>query len=269
LTAAVAADPTAIMPRQLLGQIYLDRKEYNRAAAQFDKLTTLDPYTEENFYQLGYCQQLLGQLPKAIASYKQALALDDKDAKAATNLGVVYLSLNKPHDAAKLLDQATKADDRSWYAWASYGIALDSLNKYSDGEEAYRRSLELDPSQTSTMYNLAGNLMEQHRAAEAAPVLAELLKHGDTAPLHKKYADALAFDNPTLAAAEYRKTLQIDPKYLPAINSLASLLIQQYEKEMEFDENKKTSAIELWRKSLAISPNQPDITAALKKWTGK
>jgi Flp pilus assembly protein TadD len=270
LVTATRQNPDAVMPRQLLARIYLEKNDYSRAAEQLLALTKLDPYTESNFYELGYCQQLLNQLPQAAANYQQAMMLDPKDAKAATNLGVVYLSLNQIDDAVKSLDIATQLDDKSWYAWASYGIALDAHGRARDAEQAFRRSLELDASQTSTIYNLGSNLLSQGRAAEAVPVLQELVKRDDSFRSHKKLAEALVASNDLAGAtAEYRKMVQLDPRNYQLINALASALIERYEKEAEFDDNKKTEAVNLWRQSLAIAPNQDDVKALLQKWAGK
>jgi Flp pilus assembly protein TadD len=270
LVISVHQNPDAVMPRQLLAKIYLEKNDYAKAADQFQALTKLDPYTEPNFYQLGYCQQLLNQLSQAVISYQQALQLDPRDAKAATNLGVVYLSLNRIDDAVKSLDVATQLDDKSWYAWASFGIALDAHGQARDAEQAFRRSLELDVSQTSTIYNLGSNLLSQGRASEAVPVLQELVKHDDSIRSHKKLAEAFVASHDLAGAtAEYRKLVQLDPRNYQMINALAFVLIDRYEKEAEFDDNKKTEAVSLWRQSLALSPNQEDVKALLKKWGGK
>jgi Flp pilus assembly protein TadD len=198
------------------------------------------------------------------------MALDPKDAKAATNLGVVYLSRNQIEDALKTLELATHLDDKSWYAWASYGIALDAHGQASDAEQAFRRSLEFDPSQSSTIYNLGSNLLSQGHASDAVPVLQELVKHDDSIRAHRKLAEALLAGNDLAGAtAEYLRLVELEPGNYQIKNALAALLINRYEKEAEFDDNKKTEAINLWRQSLAISPNQSDIKALLKKWAGK
>ncbi len=267
LSDAAHKNPNLIMPHVLLGHIYLDKADYGSAEVQYQTLARLDPYTESNFYNLGLSQQFLDKLKESAANYLRALDLSPEDAKACTNLGVVYLSLNQTDDAVKYLDRATKLDDKSWYAWASFGIALDRQTHFPQAELAYRKSLELDPSQTATLYNLGSNLITQNRPSEAIEIFQSAIKRDNSARYHKRLADALALSNRSdRAIDEYHTALRLDPRYCPALNDLGVLLITQYQKEAELDDDKKNSAVDLWRQSLAISPDQNRIKSLLKQW---
>lgn len=267
LASAVRANPNLVMARIMLGQIYVERASYGDAEEQYQVLTRLDPYTASNFYGLGLSSQFLSKLKQSEQSYLRAIELDPKEAKSCANLGAVYLSLNRADDAVIFLQRATELDPDSWYAWQNLGIALDRKGQFKLAESAYRKSLELNSSQNSTMYNLASNLVTQGRGIEAMSWFEQLLKRDDTARYHKRYADAMVvarrLDD---AAAEYRAALRLDSRYYAAMNELGLLLITQYKKEMELDDDKKRAAVDLWQQSLAIAPEQARVQEWLKEW---
>jgi Flp pilus assembly protein TadD len=180
----------------------------------------------------------------------------------------VYLSLDHADDSVTYLRRATDIDPNSWYAWLNLGIALDRQGQFKDAETAYRKSLELNSSQNSTLYNLASNLVTQGRGDEAVTWFEQLLKRdGSQVRYHKRYADALVvakrYDD---AIKQYQNALRMDPRYYPAMNELGLLLITQYKKEAELDDDKKRAAIDLWHQSLAIAPNQERVQGWLKEW---
>lgn len=267
LASAVRANPKLVMARIMLAQIYVDRANYADAEEQYQSLTRLDPYTAANFYGLGLSSQFLSKMKLSEQSYLRAIELDPKDTKSCANLGAVYLSLNRPDDAVMYLQRATELDPASWYAWQNLGIALDRKGQHKPAETAYRKSLELNSSQNSTLYNLGSNLVTQGRGSEAISWFQQLLKRDESARYHKRYADALALDRRSDDATnEYRAALRIDSRYYPAMNELGMLLITQYKKEMQLDDDKKKTALDLWRQSLSIMPEQQRVQGLLKEW---
>jgi len=270
LATAVRANPNLVMARIMLAQIYVDRANYTEAQQQYQTLTRLDPYTAANFYGLGLSSQFLTQLKQAEQSYLRAIELDPKDAKSCANLGAVYLSLNRSDDSVTYLQRATELDPNSWYAWQNLGIALDRKGDFKQAEAAYRKSLELNSGQSSTIYNLASNLVTQGRGDEAITWFQQLLKRDDTDRYSKRYADALVVaKRGDDAIKEYRAALRLDPRYYPAMNELGLLLITQYKREAELDDDKKRTAIDLWHQSLSIAPEQERVQGWLKEWDSR
>jgi tetratricopeptide (TPR) repeat protein len=268
LATAVRANPNLVMARIMLADIYVQRSDYKDAKDQYQTLTRLDPYTAANFYGLGLSEQFLNELRASVDNYLHALELDPNDAKSAANLGAVYLSLDDVDNAAKYLERATTLDPKSWYAWLNLGLARDAKGQYKDAEAAYRRAQELDSGQPSVLFNLASNLVTQARPVEAMSIFKQLIERdAGNARYHKRYADALVVANRTDDAdKEYREALRVDPRYYPAMNELGLLLITRYKREAELDDDKKRSALDFWRQSLAVNPDQPRIKALIAEW---
>ena len=54
----------------------------------------------------------------------------------------------------------------------------------------------------------------------------------------------------------------MDPNFYPAMNEQGRVLIAQYRQELELDDAKRKRALDIWRKSLSLKPDQPKI----KEW---
>jgi tetratricopeptide (TPR) repeat protein len=267
LEAATSANPKLITARSLLGDLYKERGDYSKAADQYSAVTELDPYTARNFYKLGVAQHLMQKLNDAAASYAHAIRLDPKDWESHMNLGLVDLAKGLKDDAIGHMSQATLINPGSGAAFGNLAIALDSLGRLTEAEAAYKRALELDPNDTASMGNLGKNLMRQKKSDQAVAVLRKLADMTESASARKLYGDALVqahrHDD---AIQQYQGILKEDKKYYPALNGIASAMIGKYEQSLQVDDKQKAAAINAWRQSLALNPQQPKVEEQLKKW---
>jgi superkiller protein 3 len=264
--AAVQRNPNLRMPHNRLGDIYKQRGDYEQAARHYEAVSRLDPYDPQGHYNLGVAYHFLNQLQDAAAAYLRALNLNPRDVTSNMNLGLVYLALDQPDDAVKYLQRATELDPKSAVAWSNLGVAMDARGESARAETAYRRSLELDSNATTTLQNLAANLLSQEKPGEAIAVMEQVVDRADTAGTRKRYADALVaggrFDE---AVRQYDIALKRDPRYYPAMNEKAFVLIRQYRDGLELDDDKRQGAIALFRQSLKLNANQPTIKRQLEK----
>ena len=84
--------------------------------------------------------------------------------------------------------------------------------------------------------------------------------------VRKRYGDALAltkrYDE---AMKQYDIALKRDPRYYPAMNEKAFVLIRQYRDGLELDDEKRKAAVALWRDSLKVNGNQLPIRRQIEK----
>jgi tetratricopeptide (TPR) repeat protein len=268
--AATRANPDLIMARVMLGDLYRENGEYDKAVTHYQTLVKLDPYSWSNFYKLGVSYQFLERLREAQDSYKQALKLNPDDPNSNMNLGLVHLYMGNGDDAVKFCERATVLNPRSAAAFSNLGVALDSRGEFARAEAAYRHSLDIDPDNTTTLLNLGTNLIQQNKGAEAVEILEAVVAKQDSPQHRKRYGDALARSNRYAdAVAQYRQAIKLDPKYYPAMNEIGWSRITEYKNNLELDDSKRDEAIAMWDQSLAINPDQPRIQAAKQEWAGK
>jgi tetratricopeptide (TPR) repeat protein len=85
--AVVAQGPDFPATRYQLGMKYADRRQYEQAASQFDKVIQLHPGHSMALNNLGNCHFALGNLSQATSDWSKAWEADHSNAKAAYNLG--------------------------------------------------------------------------------------------------------------------------------------------------------------------------------------
>ncbi len=110
-------------------------RKFSEAIAEYQKSAQADPKFAKPLVYIGDCWLQLGDMEKAIDSYKQALAVDPQDKQAHRFLGDMYeRKFDKTGDAS-WLDQAIVCYKAALHADPKYGAAQDALQR----AEAKRR----------------------------------------------------------------------------------------------------------------------------------
>jgi arylsulfatase A-like enzyme/Tfp pilus assembly protein PilF len=99
LETAVSIQPNFALAKRELGKLYLDDKQYGKAAAELEAAIALGLKEAPLYNYLGIAYSQTGRQDKAIASYRAALKLDPALAEAHLNLGFAYEKLNRQHEA--------------------------------------------------------------------------------------------------------------------------------------------------------------------------
>lgn len=270
LVQATKANPDLRMAHSMLGDIYRNDGRLEQARDEYEITVRLDPYGWDNHYRLGLTYQLLKELKKAAASYLRALKLNPSDPNTNMNLGTVYLSLEQYDDAVRYLERASALAPNSVEAWANLGVALDARGNHVLAEASYRKALELDSRNVATMLNLGSSLLSQGKSSEAVVVFETALSRSDSPAIRKRYADALGLARRyEEAMIQYDLVLKQDPRYYPAMNEKGLMLVALYQRDLELDDTKLKSAVDLWKQSLAVNPNQPRVQQHVKQWEKK
>jgi Flp pilus assembly protein TadD len=270
LAEATRRNPNFAAAHSALGDIYKQSGDHAAAATEFESAARLEPGAAQNHSRLALSYHFLNRLRDAVASYLRAVNLNPSDWKSNMNLGLAYSALGDHNAAVEHAQRATNLNPTSAVARANLGVALDARGNRVEAEAAYRRAMELDPGQTTAAQNLVANLLDQGRPLEAIDVINLLLATSDTAVLRRRYGDALAqAGRAPEAMDQYRRSLERDERYYPAMNGLAALLIQQYRDGLLLDDRKREEALALWSRSLQANPNQPRVQAQLRMWQPK
>lgn len=268
LEAAIKKNPDLRMAHTVLGQIYRDRGDYANAARQYEALARLDPYTITNHYYLGVSYQFLRRYADAIRAYVNGLAIDPNDFKLNMNAGTVLLSTGDIDGAIKYLDKATQLNPKSAAAWSNMGVALDARGSYVLAETAYRKAIELETNSPSVVQNLANNLLLQQKTGEAIYLWETIVKQRPTSFNRTRLAEAYTQNGDLKPAGDIiSDVLKTEPRFVPAINAKAKMLVRQYELSGFTDEKARTAAVATARQSLALNSEQPVMSQLVKKYS--
>ena len=166
--------------------------------------------------------------------------------------------------------KATTLNPKSAQAWSNLGVIYDTLKMSKSAEDAYKQAMESDASLTQTAFYLAENLMKQGKYLEAKSVMGQIVLREDSPMARKRFGDAMFLSKQyDEAIAQYENALKIDPRFFLAMNEEGNVLIKQYAEGLGLDDPKRVAAVELWKRSLQVNPNQRNIAALVKQYDHK
>jgi tetratricopeptide (TPR) repeat protein len=269
-----AVDPAVLQDK---GTQALDRGDYQQAEQIFSQLVEADPKDYFACFNLALAEAALKKDDKAIASFKQTLALKPGLYQAQVNLGMIYLRDNQPDQAIPLLEAAATAKPGDMKVHQYLGDAYTASGKWPQAQAQFEEILKLDAKNAHALLGVGQALLHQQKIDEARPYYEQAIQlDGSLKPYLLEYAIALAdagrkeqaiallsqFPNdagacaklgqlylssgqPDKAAVSFESALRLNPK---SANRLA--LATAYLRS-----NREEKAAPLLKEALAASPN--------------
>ena len=192
-------------------------------------------------------------------------------ARIHTELASTYIQTGNLGVALSEARTAVAADSRYAPAYNVLGLVYMELHENAQAEEAFERSLSLNPDDADANHNYGWFLCENRREEESLRYFLRAVRNPLYAAPQKSYvlaATCAERKNNDRDALEYlQRALRLDPNYLPALLNLAQLkyrlgnfdearvLISRYNKLID------PSAQSLWL-ALRIERKLGDYTAA-------
>lgn len=122
---ALTADVEFAPAHMNLGRVYYHRKDWYHAAWEFEYARKLLPNHGGPHNNLGLVWQQDGQMDKAVAEFRKAVALDRDNMEYVGNLAAALLRRGeRTEETRALLEQMVKNDRRpEWLIWAQQQLA--------------------------------------------------------------------------------------------------------------------------------------------------
>jgi Tfp pilus assembly protein PilF len=149
------------------------------AIAQFTKAIALNPALAEAHNNLGIAFARQDRLSDASEQFAAAIELNPSFAEAHNNLGIALLSdplHADPEKAEREFKQAIAINSHYADAQNNLGILYRQEGNASLAEQLFRDAIQSDPKFIKGYLNLAGNLAEESRLAEADAILQNALR---------------------------------------------------------------------------------------------
>jgi tetratricopeptide (TPR) repeat protein len=178
-------DPNDLATHRLLGRIYLkslgdingtgvQTEMVNKAIAEYNAVHRLDPSDQESALWLARLYRLHNEPDKAEEVLRAMLKEDPENDAAMEQLTQLLLDENKAEEAIQLLESTT-ARTPSPTLYDLLGDAYTQTKDYKKAEEAYRKSVELDPSEPGHLRGLGLTLLSEEKYPEALAVYQKLV----------------------------------------------------------------------------------------------
>jgi tetratricopeptide (TPR) repeat protein len=176
-------DPNDLPTRRLLGRIYLrslgelsstaQTEMAARAIEQYKEVYRLDPTDTESALWLARLYRLRNEHDKAEDVLRGMLKQDPDNEAAVEQLTQLLLDEGKSADAVLLLESVTNRTP-SPALLDLLGDAYTQTHDLAKAEDAYRKAMELDPSELSHVRGLGQTLLAEEKFADALTVYQKL-----------------------------------------------------------------------------------------------
>jgi Flp pilus assembly protein TadD len=168
-----------------------------------------------------------GRPAEAVTEYERALTANPNHVKSHNNLALALVELGRLEEAAGHFKTSLEFEPKA-EIYSDLGFIMAQLGKSEAARADYQKALELDPNCASAHFNLAVTFVQAGKFGEAESHYRQALPGRPTAETHNGLGYVLARQGRTdEAVAEFRKAIDIDPKFTPAYNNLAEALVKQ------------------------------------------
>ena len=274
----LSQEPAHAASLYFLGQIAMDRGAGESAVNLFYEAYTAEPNNQDYIYALAVALQETGRGDEALSYYKKISTWSS----VQNAMGVIYQAQGNMDKARRAFRQAVAKDEKNAHAWTNLAVLEMRSGRLSQAQTYLTKALKYDPQQANAYMLSAQIYLQKGDVAAAKKRCSVGLKQvPDYAPLWQMsghiyeklgqwtkalsaFQDAVRLDpyNETLlydrgevfeqlkqpAAAEqsYRDCLRLNPTFAPAVNKLAILLHKR---------GVSVEALELYRQLIRENPD--------------
>jgi tetratricopeptide (TPR) repeat protein len=155
-----------------LGNLYMDRRLYDRAISSFKRAIKLRPDFVSALVNISFAHNILGDNSAAEQSLRKAFEIAPESLAVNINLGMLLGEQNRTAEAEKYLLKAMEINPKS--AKAAYNLAViagQDRNRISQAVEWCRKANKLQPDEPKYAYTLA---YYQHSSGDAKSMVSTL-----------------------------------------------------------------------------------------------
>ncbi|MCL2143951.1 MAG: tetratricopeptide repeat protein [Endomicrobia bacterium] len=174
-----------------LGVIYQKMGNIDKAAAEFEYLSSKQPDNVAVIARLGYYYSLLKQYAKAEKKLKIALSKDPLNYEISYLLGLNYIDWQKYDKAIKSFEKVVSLNPDFADAYYFMGNAMDKNGDFENAEKAFLQTLAISPEHTRAMNYLGYTYADKNIKLKEAEILLD--KAVALEPQNGAYLDSLGW----------------------------------------------------------------------------
>lgn len=264
---ALEENPKLVEAHMGMGEIYKDFGDYELASRAYERATDVDPTNFDAHYNLALMKQLMGQVQEAIRVYLTALTLDPRSFEANRDLASAYLQVGDTAVAVRYAERATQLNPDSQEAWTNLAAAYSLLGRYEEAVDAYRQAAEQGELSDQVLLGLADAHIRLGNYARAINVLDSLIRNNPSATAYERLGYAkFKLREFRQALKNFRMSIALDENDTAALNGVGVCLMTLYIQGGQENNLHRDQAIDAWRQSLQLRPDQPRIVDLLARY---
>lgn len=189
-----------------------------KAIAMYREILSTDPTLGDAALYLGLALQVMGEYEQAEAAYTNAITLMPDDPDPVNNLGSVQLELGKTEQAKSSFLNALRLNPNAADALSGLGTVFLTQGHFNEAIDFFGRSLNTEPNSADVLNNLGIALKTAGRPQEAVQTLNKALALNPTSTeILYNLGNAWQMRGDMREARRcFQTALQVDPDNIPA-----------------------------------------------------
>jgi tetratricopeptide (TPR) repeat protein len=240
--------PGVPLVKYQLARVYLADNNVNPARLVLEQILSANPNFQDAVVLLAEINVRTGHADLAIEPLTRLLQRNPELRNVALLLSAAYLSLDRPDDAAAVMDDQAWRTPRDPQAQMALGLILRQAKRNDEARKAFEKASELAPDSLWPVEQLVDlDLLDKHFDVARQRVQHQFQKTPDAPAAHYFQGKILAAEKKwDTAEAELQRTLRLDPNFAAAYD----LLVQTY-----LAQNKLAQAVSQVESELAKNPD--------------
>lgn len=251
-----------------IGDIYIMQKDWERAEPAFARAVKLEPRNFDAQYGHAVSLQMMKKFIDAVRAYHRALTINPDDVGANMNIATTYLQIGRPKSALVFAEHAVKVDGGVAPAQITLAATYQLLGRPQDALSAYIAATEvMDEPSPQLMKNIIYLLTQEKRYQEVVNTTEQLVRLDPTSNSYEQLGWAefrLGDFEGSLRA--YQTAVEYDTSNWRALNGIGVNNLNRWLLGDKTDIESFQDARIVFRKSLAINPDQPRVITLVLRY---
>ena len=146
----------------------------NEAYAEFSEVVESDASDKDKAIALTYMgiiEDTRGNYSKALELYSRAVKYDPANGGTFRNIAITYKNMGKYGEALGYIEKAIDIDGKAASNHVLKGNILFLMNRFTDAVKAYEKAIDLEPSNSTALFNISQCYMKMGKDAQAITYL--------------------------------------------------------------------------------------------------
>jgi tetratricopeptide (TPR) repeat protein len=188
---AVALRPDSMLAHLRRGEAYQHRGDFEAAVTDFRKAADLDPTAVRPREDLGNVLYQMQRFKEAAGAFETTLTLDDRLARVHFKLALARYRAGEIGTAINLLTRTSPPNEMTAESYYLLGLCLRDSHRTTDAQRAFERAVSLSPALAAAREELADLYAAQNKRADELDQL-QVLASFDHDHVERQLALALA-----------------------------------------------------------------------------
>ncbi len=159
-----------------LGIKYLDKKDYNLAIAEFNKVLDFNPQNEIAIIKLGHVYLQQKKYSEAIQKFNRALEIDPKGIDPHEGLGFCYVEQDRITEAMEKFNYVLKFNPDNEYGHFGLGLCYQRKEEFDKAIEEFNRVLKINSLYCQIYSSIGACYYQKNNFSQAIEYFNQALK---------------------------------------------------------------------------------------------